>query len=497
MSSYPKYNQPGMDPKYSDYSHKLVYYYEKEVNGCVEFTTYDGISIEKLDRAIQAGRDDENKIITCVFKLPKSYTKIETELINFYKKSIEWNKVIIKQTEYDQDGKKRTPFNFHSKYTDNGAILTFFNYICKKNYTKYNFQDIESLESEYIELPSAGGLIYCDPTNKDFSDVISYDRNHFYQWALGNPDSKLMIPKKAGKEYKLDSMPQINDLKFGMYNIEIKSSDPNFPKIFFTTRTNWYNFYEVRLIMKLMKKKKFDISFKLINEGVPNAYLYEWCDVINSNEIFGEWYNTLIGIKQNDNKNGLVKCLGSMCWGVISQLAYEKIDNEKYMANPDYYDENYSNHKTKLLGERFIDGKPNPKFRKIFYLLRNGKQLYKVPNMRVKGIINSYCKTLMAQHIIESGLIDHVVRIHTDSISIKLAGISNNYKSTKGSDVGISYFMNDLWKQEEKTTGIIQFKNCNDYLHKCPKCGEALTYYYFLLHKCQSSDLDHLESEEF
>ena len=64
--------------------------------------------------------------------------------------------------------------------------------------------------------------------------------------------------------------------------------------------------------------------------------------------------------------------------------------------------------------------------------------------------------------------IDSVIRIHTDSIAF-----------TKEQQ-----FDEKLFKLEDKSTGLILWKNVNTYHHKCLKCNLSMKYDTLTAHEC-------------
>jgi hypothetical protein len=230
-------------------------------------------------------------------------------------------------------------FNYLAKFKQTSAILLFFKFCCGKYI--FDFEEIDKVESSYIEKLRNGALIYCDKEHK-FETIKSYDRNHYYQYILGNKKSKFQIPTKHGKEYVLSELP--DDLKFGYYKAKITSKYESINKLFvFNDKLNWYHYYDIKFLLK--HKKLLKAKIELIDDEKPNAYLYKWADVIYSNEVFTEWYDMIEKIKAVNPKNGLAKSLGSMCWGVISghrqfSITEEELQNdfEKYKDSKSFED---------------------------------------------------------------------------------------------------------------------------------------------------------------
>jgi hypothetical protein len=69
-------------------------------------------------------------------------------------------------------------------------------------------------------------------------------------------------------------------------------------------------------------QKKHNTNIVLIQNGEPDAYLYRKKDLVIGKYIFGEWYDTIMALKEEMKKekenNLLLKHLLSSCWAFIT-----------------------------------------------------------------------------------------------------------------------------------------------------------------------------------
>ena len=195
-----------------------------------------------------------------------------------------------------------------------------------------------------------------------------------------------------------------------------------------------------------MDKDKHDITMEIIQDGEPNAYLYEDSKLVRSYDIFYRWINQLIKMKQ-DNKNSLTKMLASSSWGHLNDVKTIYCDDDKFneinseytistkaSENPDYFIYNYD-----VRGD-------DDNIEMMYELIDLQNPVYKLP-LRLLPFITSYSRCRMASVIDFYKLESNVIRIHTDGVVLD--------KKVKFSD-------RDLIP-EDKTTGKIVWKNLNEY----------------------------------
>ena len=199
---------------------------------------------------------------------------------------------------------------YYRSHTRN--INTIFNMKAPQGWK--NHDEINIIEASWFKNSNNGGLQYCKPGEYQ---SYGYDFKMFYPRLLGDSRfSKLQIPIKRGIEEILAELPII--LKYGFYRINIICDNPNFKKVFSLSKNNVYTHYSVSFLLELIKLN-FQIDFQLIQDGEPNAYLYDDTDLLPSFNIFQHWFSCMLNLKKKYPKNILVKMLASSLWGHLSQ----------------------------------------------------------------------------------------------------------------------------------------------------------------------------------
>ncbi len=375
------------------------------------------------------------------YKLHHSYPETESGLKQYYKDMNVWNEEI-------KSGFDKCKFDYLSKYNDMIASEHFCLMFIKKHLNQ--FDEINFSESGWIEKCYNAGIQSCKPNDNPMK-VYSYDGKGFYQYILSNDD--FYIPTCKGYETILDELPEIEDLKHGIYRVKITSKNPDATMVFAFNSKNHYYYYDLVFAMK--HRKLFKI--RLIDDGKPNAYLYD--NIIKSSSIFGEWNKKINLLKKDFPDNKLLKNLGSKVWGKLVEHNQFIVTQTEMDKNYEKY-ENYNIIRTKVVGEHGTD-----EYRKIHYLQDENKPY--CYNLRLKAQITSFARNLVGSHAIDN--LDDIVRIHTDSISFKKPWKELN---------------KTIFKKEEKSSGLIQFYGCNNYFHQCWNCSTQFKYHDFVKHKC-------------
>ena len=304
----------------------------------------------------------------------------------------------------------------HSYNNDLAVLRAFTKY---SSFDIHNKETIEEIETKYFEACNNGYLESCVAGTYE---CYGYDMNSFYPRLLG--DSKLKIPIKAGKEYKLHTIDKFN-LKFGFYKVVIECYHEDFVKIFKFSEDNTYTHYS--LLFAYMYQKEYDIKIELNMTEEYNAYLYNDDDIIETKSIFNTWLNKLINVKAKCKSNKLIKHLLSSLWGTLSRKNY---DNKIAVSEKEL--ENYDDEEYNIVD---IDTQKN-----IYYVCKKQNK-YKY-NIRLKPFLQSYQRCFMGR-IAHDNHFDQIVRIFADNITYK-------------SDVKIDV---PNFLPEKKSSGKIQWKN--------------------------------------
>lgn len=364
------------------------------------------------------------------FYLTKPYDATSEDLLRYCKdiliasEQLKTNK-LIKNFDYIQPYKK-TDGTF--KYQTHGInIERLFKITCKGKYEDH--EPITPIEASYFDRCNNGGLTYC--CEEGTYNCFGYDFSNYYASILAS--TKFIIPFKEGKECHMNKLPP--KIKFGFYNINITSNDARFNKIFAFSKHNIYTSYDIRFCLELIEKYNFDIKMELNQTIHNNAYIYKLDNQTSGNKIFDRWYNTILVLKKEYPKNILIKMMSSSLWGhlQISNIKYlpeeeaEKLDIGMN-GTEDYNIVNY------VYKE---DGKS-------YYKLRDNKKPYKY-NIRLKPFITAMGRIKTAKVALMN--LDKVIRIHTDGVVFSEP----------------QEFYIDNFIPENKTTGLIHFKNVNNY----------------------------------
>lgn len=350
------------------------------------------------------------------------YDATDLGALNYYNDFMIWNKELF------ESGLDAFTFSYSNKL----AVMRCFKKYLNKNIYDYRIFEkdgireniIGEIESFYFENCNNGCLIYCE--NGTYKECYGYDYKSFYPWALGKSDFK--IPLKEGRLVKLKRLDK-NKIKYGFYNVLIQSDDPRFLKIFKYSKKNIYTHYS--LLFAYKHQQEFNIKIELLKDY--DAYLYHSKDLCKSVDIFGNWYDKLIEVKNKYPKNKLIKHLLSGLWGVLSEfkkIYIKKEDTEKYdvgMKNDDC--------------EYFICEDSNNQ-NNSYQTLMKKTDMYK-SDLRIKPFLLSFSRNVMGD-IAFNNHFDEIVRIYCDNIV---------YKSNVPFNV-------DNMIQEDKTSGFnITWKN--------------------------------------
>ena len=92
---------------------------------------------------------------------------------------------------------------------------------------------------------------------------------------------------------------------------------------------------------------------------------------------------------------------------------------------------------------------------------------------RIKPFLTGFGRLKILKLLHNNDLVKNVVRIHTDGITLN--------KNVDFSKLGLPY--NYYPSQEDKTTGLMLFKNAVYGFHLCSKCNQLFSYEDFKIHK--------------
>jgi hypothetical protein len=362
------------------------------------------------------------------FELSGNYEATEEDLVRYSKdlffasEELKTSKFIT--FDYIQPFVYKSGNKFMRSHTSN--IESIFKMTCKGKYE--NFEPISGNEALWMNKCYNTGLMY---TTTGTHQSYGYDFKNYYASILASKN--FYFPIRQGTEYTLEAIPK--KLKFGFYHVLITSEDPNIKKLFSFSTHHIYNSNSLMYALELQKTNKYEVKIELIQDKKPNAYLYEMKDMITGDKVFGKWYDTILKLKKAFPKNILTKMLSSSLWGHLSKFNVQYLNEEDaeklnigITDKADYYIIKYDIKK---------DGTG-------IYTLMDNKQPFKY-NLRLKPFVTAHGRNQTARIVAEH--IDDVLRVHTD-------GICFSKPLTKDIDNFVS---------EDKTTGLIEFNNINNY----------------------------------
>lgn len=395
--------------------YNYILYFEDEVTEqyvTLRNNEYDIVRCDKLP--LRESPEYINK-----FFMLKGFDPTEYGLRKFKEKFIQWCKELKTFDSFSI---------YYTKYFNHYcAVELTFKRFCKGKYEHH--ERISDIENRYIEMCHNGALSYCDPHTLK---CYGYDFSGYYGENLVN----IMIPTKRGKEIKLDKLPlKKKDLKYGYYRCDIICDDKNFEKVFNYSKKKTYTNTTINFLRRLIKKYGFNIKIKIIEDGKPNAYVYDDEDMVKGDTIFGKWYKITSGMKKEYPKNKLIKHLQSSLWGHICKYKKKNI-NIKDIEKENLWEQMggyYGDSKYKI---KNIVKKNNGE---EYYTIIERNDPYEYSLARLKPFLAAHGRNRTALAALHS--IDEVVRIYNDNVTFN-----------KEQDLKI----NNL-HEEDKTTGYINW----------------------------------------
>ena len=317
-------------------------------------------------------------------------------------------------------------------FSHNSAVIEIFKQITDKKLYE-NIEHCDLIESKWMEANYNGGLQFCNPQT---IQSYSYDYKSYYPTAL--IDRAFQISSKRGSEIVLDKIP-IDDLYmgYGYFRCKIICTDPNIKKVFSFSPDNVYT--DILIMFAYELKSKFNISIELIQDGKPNAYVYDGDDIIQTRDIFIKHNYQLSELRKKHPKNRLFKhCLSSL-WGSLCQ-ANKKTRTQSQLEEQnidyDYFDAEYI---IKDVGYN-ADGTE-------YFEIINQNQPYIHNLARIKAYLSAFTRIKTARLALKN--LNNVIRIHTDCVTFSEP--LKNYDKITGLCL------------EDKSTGLIKWTNQNQY----------------------------------
>lgn len=407
----------------SDYIRKLRFFYQIQM----DIFYIEGDSDEFKQQTLQQKVEDCYNIN--YYEAQKEYEASHQGLLDYRTDFYVWVKQIPK-------------LDYTKYYNHEGAVMNVFKSKSTRIMKTLNLEPITYKEFIFYERTHKSAMMTFNNNFKNIEiDSFGYDFSGFYPFLLACHNFK--IPIKEGKRKKFKKL-KFDNLSYGIYNVKITCDSHEFKRLFMFSKEHTYTHYS--LDFAYQHKDKFNIKFELVLESEYNALVYSDDKLIDSNTIFGDWYDYLNYYKRKYPKNKLVKRLMSSLWGSITSFnkVFFSDDEIDDIDMSDLNDDDKTEYKI-IDTERFKDDTREYGIRTRFQCIPSSKP-YKYELARLKPFLVSYARTCLGQLIIDENLVDNLVRTHTDNITLN-----------KPHD-----FKNLHYKPlpEDKTSGRMTWFNC-------------------------------------
>jgi hypothetical protein len=328
----------------------------------------------------------------------------------------------VKDFYDDNNVLKKNPtiknFNYAHHKSDSSACKAFYKTIQGSDLFKHEIIDMN--ESKWIRECSNNASTYCKKG--------VYENCYSYDFSMNHPSIlasvHYMIPTKKGVSKHINNLDKI---EFGFYKLKVRSTNPNFEKIFKFSKYDTYTYYDLLFLKEneeeleieyRLKRSENDNKFNVFGDNDDggkindpeyiNCYIYDKDCLVEGKKYFGKWYNCIKYLKKTYPKNKLVKKLTSKLWGLLCQAntknySLEEI-NEKNLDVGDYSHE--------YMISDYIS--PSNENKEPYYKLTNTKQPF-FYNIRIKSFLSSYARCKLARLAMEN--LDNVIRTNMDCVT--------------------------------------------------------------------------------
>ena len=324
-----------------------------------------------------------------------------------------------------------------SYYSNNTAVRLTFHRLSKGKYDHH--EPIGKTEAHWMSSTHNGALTYCKP---QITQSYGYDYSLFYPRIFSGKN--FIIPNKAGREINISELPDMANIPLGFYRVRITCEHDDFKKIFAFSKDDTY--LDKSLYQAMKHKDTYNVKIELIQDDKPNAYVYDSFET--GHNIFGNWYGIITQLRELFPKNILIKFLASSLSGQITNRfmtckSYDEIVDEKLDVGLT------DKHKYVLIKQYIRTDKLGNDT--DYYDLINSEKPFSY-NIRMMPFLTAYARNKIARLALKD--INSVVRIHTDSVTFNTP-----------QEFSKQHSMLDFTslKLEDKTTGIIDWKNSNKY----------------------------------
>ena len=349
------------------------------------------------------------------YEAPKYVEASKEGLMNFGEQYIQDAAELLKENGY---------LNIFFGFTNGLNLVNIFTQTLEyygKNYewTKLKGNAIEAEESRFQNDCYNAGIVF---VKIGTYNCFGYDFKMFYPTIMGSED--FMFPVCEGRSLHCKPSILTKPLAAGNYRCLITSAHPLVGFVFAFSGDNTYNSYSLAFAIKY--QAEFNFTITLIEDGEPNAYIYEKAVMRTGKSLFGKWLEQGRMLRAKYPHNKYLKYIMSGLWG---QLCYQP---RHYITGAELKSGDYDD--AVIVGE--IGDFENPTYKVL-----NG---YKY-NCRIKSFLTAYARNKTAEIAMKN--LAHVVRIHTDGIV---------YNAPLPKELYPADFI-----PEEKTTGAFEWLSKN------------------------------------
>eukprot|EP01038_Epipyxis_sp_PR26KG_P015561 gene15561-21013_t len=276
---------------------------------------------------------------------------------------------------------------------------------------------IEEYEVDILE-SCRGPFIWAIPYK---GRAYKYDIVSEYPSIMNSNQYKFPIGKGTLKIFTNKEFDELTFYGFGIYHVKVQDADY---RVFRENSDNWYTHSDLNFA-----KSKLKLNITLIEDGQPNALLYDSSKLITAKVLFGEFVDYLFKFKKDGHKE--VKKYINCLWGALVET-----NTLKLVVTDVIYDNSQI---LKMMPTN--DGKLEFEFvKKNVY--------YNLDYARIKPFLLSYGRLKIANIVLTN--LDNVVRVHTDGIITK----------TEITNVELGSKLGDL---KYENFGKVDIKNSNTY----------------------------------
>jgi hypothetical protein len=277
-----------------------------------------------INNTVTIHNDKKTKILTSTqfqkAKISKSYAFVPVE------KNRKTGILETPEETYQRIHEERDAFLQVTKRFGLGIDLAYHNWSYKRTalwlFERFSVgvpanEPLDSMEAQWISEAMMGGLIWADNGWKGYGR--QYDITSLYP---SIQQSGSNFPIRKGKFQILeDFVDHRGYALFGIFHAEVSGDTP----LFRHNKRNIYTFID------LQRAKALGLQIELIQDGSPNALVYDRSTRISGTVIFGEYVHFLFKVKNEGGIAGRVaKRVLNTLWGALCQRkrSYKILDGE-------------------------------------------------------------------------------------------------------------------------------------------------------------------------